>query len=170
MAQDVINNDLYVAGTLGAKTFNPPANCITDNSVIAAANIAATKLEHQHALTVQQSPGSAIVAATTYLKIIRAPGSVASLDVIVTTAATGADRTVTVDLQKSTGGGAFASVLSAVVTLNNTSVAKTVYSGSISSASLVAGDILQLVVAVAGSAGAQAQGLQVTATTREYAQ
>lgn len=170
MAADIHYNDNYFAATLGCKTFNPPNSCITDAAVLAGANIQATKLEHLNPLTYQQSPGSAVVAATQLLKIIRAPGTISAIDVITTTAATGADRTVTVDLQKSTGGGAFATVLSAVVTLNNTSVAKTVYSGSISSASVVAGDILQLVVAVAGAAGAQAQGLQVTVTEKEYAQ
>jgi hypothetical protein len=170
MAQDLLNNDLHVNGTLSCKTFNPPSGSITNAAVLAAAGIDASKVVSRKSLAVSQAPGTAVVAATTHLHIVRAAGTVVAVEAATETPATGADRTVTVDLQKSTSAGAFATVLSAPITLNNTSTARTVYSGAISSTAVVDNDLLRLVVTVAGAAGAQAQGLLVTVTLDENPQ
>lgn len=167
MSLDVHYNATHFANTLSAAAFNAPAGCIGDAEIEAAAGIQATKVERQFNVYDEQTPGSAVVAKTKLAHIAKAAGSVVGIDAVTTTVATGGDRTVTIDLQKSTAGGAFATVLSAVVTLNNSSVVRTVYSGVISSAAFVAGDIFQIVTAVAGAAGAQAAGLQVTVTLRE---
>lgn len=171
MALDVINNDLHVNGNFTCKTFDPPDGSLTNSHFSASADIDATKVEHQIPLDYQQVPGTAILAATSDLHIVHgAGGSVVSFRAAVTGAiATGADRTVNVDLQKSTGAGAFATILSATLLFNNVSVLRTVGSAAIATPALVAGDILRVVVAVAGSAGNQAQGLIVTATIREDA-
>lgn len=83
------------------------------------------------------------------------------------TIATGADRTVTVDLHKSTGAGAFATVLSSTIGFTNSSSLRTAVSGVFSSTSLVAGDCLRVIVTVAGSAGNQALGLVCSIQMRE---
>jgi hypothetical protein len=170
MAQDLINNDLHVNGALSCKTFTLPAASVTNASVAGGAAIDATKLVHQFPLYVQQSPGSAVVAATTLLHIARAAGSIVAIEAMTTTPATGADRTVTIDLQKSTGGGAFASALTTTIVLDDDTTARTPVAGTVASPSLVDGDQLQLVVTVAGAAGAQADGLLVTVTVREEPQ
>ena len=155
--------------SLSATRFTPPAGSIGDDAIEAAAGIAASKLEHQFPHPYRQAPGSAIVAATEDLHIVQgAAGSVVSFEAAITGAiATGGDRTVTVDLQKSTGGGAFATVLSAAISFSNADTLRTAKAVAIASASLVAGDIVRGVVAVAGAAGSQAQGLIVTAFTTE---
>lgn len=67
-------------------------------------------------------------------------------------------------------GGAFASILAAPIVFNNTSTLRALVSAAFSSTSLVDGDILKLTVAVAGAAGAQAQGFICSVTIREDAE
>src|SRR5690349_13968576 len=115
MAQSKGNNrcdgNLHVAGQLTADNFTPPTASIGDDAIKAGAKIQASKLQGEFNLTVDQT--GAVVAATRYLRAIRGvSGIVLDLQAMVTEAvATGADRTVTIDLKKSTGGGAFASIL-----------------------------------------------------------
>lgn len=168
MAQDQLNNDVHVNGTLSAKAFNAPASSITNAAIIQNAGIEATKVVHQQAPSVELfAPGVTITAVTRLLRISRAIGTLVSVEAIITTAATDASRTVTVDLQKSTGAGAFATVLSATIGFTNTSPIRTPVAGTFSATGLVDNDILQIVVTVAGGAGAQAQGLLVTLNVRD---
>ena len=75
--------------------------------------IDAVKLEGEHNFTLSQTGD--VVAATEYLRVVfGATGVVIAMEAAITEAvATGPDRTVTVDLLKSSGGGAFASILAA---------------------------------------------------------
>jgi hypothetical protein len=132
--------------------------------------IDAAKLEGEHAFTLSQS--GEVVAATQYLRVIfGATGLVVAMEAAITEAiATGPDRTVTVDLLRSSGGGAFASILAAPLVFNNTSTLRTLAGAAFSNAALADGDILKLTVAVAGVAGAQAQGLVCSVTMREDAE
>lgn len=169
MSQTTFTNEVNVIGNLSCKTFNVSTASITNAMVSATAAIAATKLQGE--FTLRHTQTSTVAAATEYLRIIRgATGTIVDIEACITeTIATGADRTVTIDLLKSTGAGAFATVLSSTIVFNNASVLRTITTGTISSASLVDGDILQLTVAVAGAAGNQAEGLIVTVTLREDA-
>jgi hypothetical protein len=171
VAQTQFESDLYVNGNISARTITLPNTTVTNAMVAAAADIAATKLEHQRAISMHQVPGSAVVAETRDIHIVRgATGGLLQLEAAITgTIATGADRTVTIDLHKSTAAGAFATVLSGTVVLDNTSVLRTPEAATFSSTSLVDGDILRLVVTVAGAAGNQALGLVVTLTFTEKA-
>ncbi len=171
MAQDLINNDFHVNGTLTAKLFSAPNGSITNAAIAASAGVAATKLEHQFAKDVTQAPGSAVVAATTLVHTVRGvTGEVVAIEAITTTPATGADRTVTIDLQKGNASTAFATIMASTIVLNNGTAARTPVSGTISAPDIADGDTLQVVVTVAGAAGAQAQGLLITLTLREDAQ
>ncbi|HZT79628.1 MAG TPA: hypothetical protein VFA26_05385, partial [Gemmataceae bacterium] len=139
-----------------------------DNSNVAGnAGIKASKLEGEFSLGYSQT--GPVVSDTHYLRIVRgANATVLALQAAITEAvATGADRTVTLDLQKSTGGSAFATILAAPVQFTSGSALRAVSAAVISSASLTAGDVLRLVVTAGGSAGAQAQGLAATVTLRE---
>lgn len=136
---------------------------IANADVSATAAIAASKLIHQFPVSVELAEASTNVAAITKLIHIvnGATGTVANFDVAINAAMTG-DRTVSIDLQKSTGAGAFASVLSAAISLSSSTAAKTATAGTISSASVVATDIFQIVVTLGGSTGTIAQGLVAT--------
>lgn len=170
MSLDVHFNATHFAGPLSAAEFIPPPGCIDNDAIESAAGIESTKVVRRLSLHDNQVPGTAVVAKTVLAHIARASGNVIGVDIATSTIATGADRTVNVDLQKSTAGGAFATVLSATAELDNGSTVRTVYSGTISAAPFVAGDIFQIVTTVAGSADNQAQGLQVTITLDENPQ
>jgi len=148
------------------------ANCVNDANVGVNAAIDADKLQHRHPLDTELiASASAVTAVTKLLHISAVTGAVIGLKAVVMTAATGADRTVTVDLQRSTGGAAFATVLTTAIILNNASTARVAQNAVVNATliSLVAGDILQVVVTVAGSAGDQAKGLLISAVIDENA-
>jgi len=142
---------------------------IRNDDVATGAGIAATKVEHQQSIDRQlYAEGATIVAlASELLHISQASGTLVGFEGAITTQATGADRTVNVDLQKSTGAGAFASITTTDIEIDNTTAIRTAVAGVLSSTGLIDGDILRAVVTVAGSAGAQAEGLVITLTLRE---
>lgn len=172
MATNILQGNTHCVGTLSANTMVIPDAVIGDDQIASGDYIDADKLEHIVSLDYRQSPGTAVVADTDDLHIVNAVqgGEIVSISAAITgVIATGADRTVTIDLLKSTGGGAFATVLSATIVLNNTNVLRTSEAGTVNSAGLVTGDILRLTVAVAGAAGNQAEGLIVTVVIKEHA-
>jgi hypothetical protein len=172
MALSRHEGDLAIAGTL-TTTVAPrfPAGSFTDTEIAAAAGIQASKLVRHESHNRQLfAEGTTITAlASELLHIVRgATGTVVAFEAIITTQATGGDRTVTVDLQKSTGGGAFATILTTTVNITNATVIRTPVAAVIGAGgALVDGDILRAVVSVAGSAGAQAAGLLITLTFEE---
>ncbi len=140
---------------------------LVDANVDAAAAIKSTKLQHRFEFAHSQT--GTIGAAKEYVRIVRgATANVLQIEAAVTEVlATDVSRTVTVDLQKSTGGGAFASILSATIVLDTSSVLYVPEAGTLASGALTDGDLLRIVVTVAGGAGAQAQGLLVSVTIDE---
>ena len=148
-----------------------PSGCVSDTNVSASAAISAGKLIHQIAKHYQQNDAAGVVADNQYSHIVNGTTcTLAYVQAAISTPATGADRTVNVDLQRSTGGAAFSSVLSSTITFNNASTARTVVSGTVAVATLTQGDILKWVVTVAGAAGNQAIGLVAEAFYQEAAQ
>ena len=171
MASSTLNVDLYINGSLASKSFTAPAGSIDDAAIKGAAKIQSTKLGHRNSYNLQLfEAATAITALTQTLLMIRgATGATISVSAWSEVQATGADRTVTVDLQKSTSGGAYATVLSATIGFTNTTVIRTAVGGTFSATTLVVGDILRAVVTVAGAAGAQAKGLGLTLVVDEDA-
>lgn len=155
-------DDLHVKGRLTAGAFTPPTGSVGSAAVNTGDPLPSAGLVHRYRHAPELfGPATTITALTKWLTPILAAGTLRSIKGYIAVQATGADRTVTVDLQKSTGGGAFATVLTTTVNITNVTVIRTAVSGTILTAPVVAGDILQLVVTVAGAAGAQAQGLLV---------
>lgn len=143
---------------------------IRNSDVASGAAIAATKLTHQFSIDRQlYAEGAAVVAlASELLHIVSGTtAEIVTFEGVITTQATGADRTVNVDLQKSTGGGAFASITTTDIEIDNTTAIRTAVAATLSNTSLSDGDVLRAVVSVAGSASAQAAGLLITLTLRE---
>ncbi len=171
MAQSRIESDIYVVGNLSAQTFTLPASSVTNASIQAAAAIDRTKVIHQLHLPYAQAPGSDIATATLDLYIARAAGTVVSFEAAITGLAATGDRSVTVDLHKSTAGGAFASVLSAAITLDIANTIRVLEAATVSSAAYVDGDLFRIIVTqVAGTTGTRPQGLIVTTTIGEAPQ
>jgi hypothetical protein len=164
-----LEGDTFVNGQLSCTSFQPPAGSIPKAAIPSNAGIEANKtVRHQAADEELFGPTTTITALTKWLHIIRGANATAvAFQAAITTAATGGDRTVSVDLQKSSGGGAFATILTAPIAITNGTAIRTAVSGTISSAAMVAGDIVQIVVTVAGAAGNQALGLLASFTFEE---
>lgn len=149
------------------QSFESPANSVNDASIEALAGIQATKVVQQLSHYIDQVAGTAIVAATRTFHIARASGTIASIEAVITGTVTAGDYTATIDLKKSTGGGAFASVLSATIVMDSGNIVRVLEAGSINSSSYIDGDLLQTTVAVAGASGSQSQGLTILVTLWE---
>jgi hypothetical protein len=158
-----IPGDLQVAGNLFAAAMTIPPGSVTNSNVAANAQIASSKLVCQRTVSQQLfADATAIVAVSQNITLLAgASGTIRDFNAWITTVATGSDRAVTVDLQKSTGGGAFSTICSATIGFNNASSALTLVPAVITSTGLVSGDLLKVVVTVAGSSAAQALGLSV---------
>jgi hypothetical protein len=165
------NEDVNIRATLACSRFTAPAGFLMNAHVATGAAISAAKLEHQYSISRQIfAPGTAVVAATELLHIVRGnAASIIDIEAAVSTIATGPDRIVQVDLQRSTAGAAFQSVLSVPVEFTNGSFARIAIAGTISSPTLADGDVLQIAISVSGSAGNQAAGLLVNVCIREDA-
>lgn len=161
----VVPTDIQVQGNVVASgIISASTGWITDSQVQSGAAIQATKLIHDQKHSIQlTAPGSAVAAATQLVGGARgATCSLVEVWAAVTTAPTSTDY-VHVDLQRSTGGGAFATTLGAVIAITSTSSARTIYTAT-PTTTLLQGDLLEIVVTVSGTS---AQGLIVGWTTRE---
>jgi hypothetical protein len=164
LGHSTLASNLHVAGTLSAGSLRVPDSTITDDMVSATADIDADKVEHRHTLIYQQSPAAAVGAATIPLWMCAAGdgATIVSIKAAITdTVATGADRTVTITLQKAAQAGSWATLAGTTITFNNTTTLLDVSGSAPSVPGLIQYDMLQLVVAVAGAAGNQAKGLLV---------
>lgn len=161
--QSVLNSNLYVNGILSAAAMSVPPASVGNASVVANANIEATKVQHQHQRIVATPPGSAVTSSTTLIHHSFGAGIVVELDAILTTAPT-TTNTVTIDLQRANEGSPFTTMLTAPLVLNNGTIPRRSYSPTLLASALAPGDILQVVVTVTGTS---AQGLLVSTVIRE---
>lgn len=158
-----IEGDVYVVGNLSARSATLPDGTITNAMVAGSAAIEHTKLKPLTPVTVELFGLAAeVTAKTQVVHIARSAGTLVAIEAIVQTVASGADRTIDVDLQKSTGGGAYATVLTSSADFDDGSTARVPVAGVIDTASYVDGDSFAIVITVAGAAGDQADGLTVT--------
>jgi len=119
-------------------------------------------LTHMPPITYAQADGSSVVSQTMAVFTAPADGVIDSITVFNTVAPTGGDRQFTVDVKKSTGGGAFATVLDSVVTRNSSDADRgTETADLVADPSYVAGDSFHVVVTASGSSGTQGQGVLV---------
>lgn len=145
-----------------------PADSVGDTQV--SGGLGALKLEHQHQPFHVQDDGSDVVTETKVLAFMMAAGTMVSMEVRPETAPTGGDKQYTVDLQKAANGStSYATVLSAVVTVDSSSVDGTLQAGTISTTALAKGDSLRVVITASGSTGSQGQGVTVMVKYRESA-
>lgn len=161
-----ITGPLKVTGTIEI------SQGITDSDVGAAADIQATKLQHQHHVGYHQDDGSDIVAATAPIYICRgASGTTVAIQISCADAPSGGDKAFSVDLYKSdvVTGEPAVTILNAPIAYSATQTDFEVEVGVVDTAALTVGDTLLVVVAVSGSTGTQGQGLQVSVTVREDA-
>ena len=148
---------------------------LSDRDISNAAQIDGSKIIRQQANSVEvyaQGTSVADDVTKTILMVYGKVGTLIALEASIFEA--GADpSTVTVDLQKSTAGGAFATVLSSALSITHSTAERTPVSltststPSISTTALVAGDILQIVVDTSSKGATPPEGLLVTLTYQE---
>ncbi len=166
MSQDVFNNDVYVNGALGAKTFTPPAGSVADAGIQALAGVQASKLQHQYQPCYKQDLGAIVASVTSaMIHIVRgATGVIVTFSAALHTACLGA-ATVTVDLKKNG-----TTCLSAVISFGSGDAAYAVKSATLTVTALAQNDVLEVVVVATAGGGTIGQGLGVVPTIREDAQ
>lgn len=163
-------NDYYVNGQVSCTTLTLPASCIGRDafSATAALLVKASKFERQHMLTHSQESGVDVADETEIIHHVRGvTGEIVDLEIFIETAPTGGDKAFDVDLEKKSIGGSWASVLSAAVTIDSADSDLSISVATVSSAALVDGDQLRVVVTTSGSTGSQGQGLAVTVSVRD---
>lgn len=129
--------------------------------------VPASKVIHQYAVHYAQAGGSAVVAATFPVHTSYKDGTLVAVEVTPLVAPTGGDKAFTVDVKKGNQAGAFATVLSSVVTLDNTKADRQVLAANLTTTALADGDTLEVIIAVSGTTGTQGLGVLVTLTIQE---
>lgn len=171
MAVNEIRSDTIHSGSLQVTgTFTMPDSTIT-SAKIQSGTINADRMRDVRRSESRSlfGPTTTITALTQNLHIVRGgTGALVGFEAVIDVVADDASRTVTVDLHKSTGGAAFATVCSATIGFTNASSVRVPVAATFSSTALTDGDILRVVVTVAGGSGNQAQGLLCTLTFDEY--
>ncbi len=164
-SQTVINQDVYINGSLQAKTFVPSAGCVNDQAVQAGAGIQASKLQHRHQLTYGQPGGSASITERKVFHVVYgATAQILAFRAGTRTANAGA-ATVTFDCYKNGS-----SVLSGVVTTNSGTAGYALVAGTVTSANLVAGDVLEVVTVATAGGGTLGNGAFAEVVLNEDAQ
>ncbi len=171
MSFDVKDNSNFVGQMNISGTLLMPAGTVRNADVSASAAIAATKLEHQFPISVMLfGPAVSVAALTQTIYAVRGlTGTIVAFEAWISVVASDVSRTIAVDLQKSTGGAAFATVCSLTSNFTNASTVRVPVAAALSSTTLVDNDLLQIVVTVAGGVGTQATGLHATVMLREVA-
>lgn len=148
------DGDIQVRGAVACTSLISSSASITDSMIAAAGGgsyISPTKLKPRVPLGFAQQDGTTSTGEARVFSAYAA-GSIQQVSISMDTAPTSTD-TVTIDVQKSTGGGAYATILSSTFAMNNTRSNRTVYTATISSASFVAGDIFKVTWSVTGTSG-----------------
>ena len=139
--------------------------------VAADADIATSKMLHRIVIPYYQADGSDVAAATVQIYTCRtATATIIAIEVACIDAPSVANEGFSVDLMIADEGTPTpATVLDAVVTYDTSETDCEVLAGTISSASLVDGDRLLVVVTALGATGTKGQGLIVTLRIDEAA-
>lgn len=147
-----------------------PSACIGDDEVASDAEIQETKLKHRVVCHYAQAGGADVVNGEEIVYIMQADGALLAVEVFPETAPTSSDS-YEVDVLRSTDGGSFTSMLSAVVTIDSGNSNRTLDVTGTAAISgggtLVAGDAVKIKLQNATSGGNEGQGVCVTIKIRE---
>lgn len=163
MIPTVVQGDMYVAGTLSAKNVTLPSGAINNSSIAADAGIAANKLQHQHRVHFAQPDTAAAAETRAVYRCYGQTGTLVGVYVGSIGICTG-DATVTVDVRKNG-----VTMLNTVVTLSSGNAARVGVAGNIAVSSLVAGDLVEIVVTPNAGTGSLGTGLFASLTIHEDA-
>lgn len=156
--------DLYVNGVLSSREAVFPAGSITNPAIAAGAAISASKIEHQHCVTLADDDGTAVADRTAKVHTVYgATGDLVSFEVCATGKATGTDK---VEIDLTVNG---ASILTAVVELNTAHANNEIRTGTIDTAALADGDMIRIDFNATAGDGTLPTGVSATLVWREDA-
>jgi hypothetical protein len=156
-----IEGDLFVNGNISGRTMAVAAGAIGDSQVAASAGINATKLQHQHRPGLSQPNTTATSVTQAIFRCFGATGAVVGFHAgMIAKNVSGA--TVTVDLRKNG-----TTILTAVISLSSADTNRVALAGTISGGTLVAGDLLEVVVTATVGGGTIGTGFFCYATVNE---
>ena len=146
---------------LRGTTLKLPPESLTDAywSSTAADALVVGKQRHRFAVPFPLTDGTDVTALTKLIHVAGGAGKVTAIEVAPgETAPNGGDKLWTVDVKKSTAGGAFATIIDTPKIINTTAVALTLQTVTIDASTYRIGDVFQVVVTVSGGSGNQGQG------------
>lgn len=167
MAQDVINNDLYVGGNIACKTMSIPVSSVADAQVSSpsppSAAVQAAKLQHQYEDVYRQVSTVTVAADQQVLHVVRGTtGVILDYKAGCVTPCTG-NATITVDLLLNGS-----SILTSTISLSSSQAAyATVLAAGFTSNALAATNVLEVKVTTAVGTGVLGKGLFVLLSLRE---
>jgi hypothetical protein len=145
-------------------TITVPSGSISASDIDTSTPFVGSATQHQFPVWFSTITGAAATTSSEVIYIAKESATVIAFDAAADVAPTSSD-TVTIDLQLSTAGGAFATVLASPIVLDNTSVDRVAEPASLSgSPALVAGDLLRIDLTVSGTT---AQGVIARAKINE---
>jgi hypothetical protein len=149
-----IEGDLKVRGNVNATTMSIPNDTVVNADVNSSAAIAASKLIHQHVKTyADESDTTATDKTYVVHTVYGATGTVLGFECGAVVACVGA-ATLDVDLLKNG-----TSILDAAVRVDSGDAARAILTGTISSASLVVGDVLEIDFDTTAGGGTECKGM-----------
>ncbi|GAH28427.1 unnamed protein product [marine sediment metagenome] len=158
-----IVENLSIGGSLAI-----PSGTVTDDDVLAATGVAASKLEHQFIKHHSQESGTKSAAmAHTIHTVYGATGTIQGFEAGTTTLCTDT-ATVTVDLVLNRAG-TTASCLDAVITLDSGNTVYLPETGTVTTTALLADDTMEVVYTSADGGGAAGKGAFASMILREDA-
>lgn len=140
-----------------------PNDTIESANIDPATTFEHSVLEHRFPVWYAQADGADVTSETKMVHYAYKASTILAGYAIIDAAplySTG-DKEVTVDVKKSTGGAAYATILTTTLTIDADSDEKVPLSLTIDDDELAAEDVLEVVVTASGSSGVQAQGLAV---------
>jgi hypothetical protein len=140
-----------------------PAGTVGDTECGIANPITATKLQHQYEKHGGQAQGATIVTRTEAAHVAYAAGTVVGLQAMMTGVANAGAATVTVDVKKNG-----TSILSALASFGTDAI-RTLKTGTVSTPTYSAGDLLEIVTTATAGGGTVGQGLAWSLILRESA-
>jgi hypothetical protein len=131
-----------------------PDACISNDHISSAAEIAASKLEHQHRQIYSQDSDTTAAAERRVVHVVSGVAGTLQSFAAGCVVANVSDATVIVDLHKNG-----VSVLDAAISINSADAARAVVAGTITSTAVAADDVLEVVVSVAAGGGTLGKGV-----------
>lgn len=160
MAQSILPGDVVIGGNLSAGSITLSALSVTDAKVASAADIAATKLRHQHREMWQQ-PNTAATAETRVLHVAYGDGDIIAVQAGSIAKAVG-DSTVTIDIKKNG-----TTILTGTIQLDSSNANYTPESPSLATLTYVAGDVFTAHITISAGTGTLPTGAYVGLTVNE---